>query len=172
MSERERPVSHFLAVFRLLETTPSVPGAYRRERSAPMTFYLYNNQGFKTSWRLHTCLTVCTVTYWMDFNIGGVVGIQSLSRIQLFLTPWMGARQAPLSSTISQSLLKLMSIESVMPSNHLILCRLFFFLHSIFPSIRVLSNELALRIRWPHYLTLVNHRKEGISDPSRSSFPE
>ena len=74
--------------------------------------------------------------------------VQSLSRVQLFATPWTTARQASLSITKSQSLLKLMSIESVMPSNHLILCRLLLLLPSIFPSIRVFSNESALRIRY------------------------
>ena len=67
------------------------------------------------------------------------------------MTPWTAACQASLSITNSQSLLKLMSIESVMPSNHLILCRPLHLPHSIFPSIRVLSNELILRIRWPKY---------------------
>ena len=80
-----------------------------------------------------------------------VVLVQSLSNVQLFATPWTAARQASLSFTISQSLLKLMSIESMMPSNHLILCRPLFLLPSIFPSIRVFSNELALCIRWPKY---------------------
>ena len=74
------------------------------------------------------------------------VVIQSLSCVQLFVTPWTS-----LSFTISQSLLKLMSIESVMPSNHLILCLPLLFLPSIFPSIRVFSSELALQIRWPKY---------------------
>ena len=69
----------------------------------------------------------------------------------LSLTPWAVAHQASLSITNSQSLLKLMSIESMMPSNHLILCHPLLFLPSIFPSIRVFSNELALRIRWPKY---------------------
>ena len=65
--------------------------------------------------------------------------------------PWTAARQASLSITNFQSLLKLMFIESVMPSNHLILCRPLLLLHSIFPSIRVFSNESALHIRWPKY---------------------
>ena len=77
--------------------------------------------------------------------------IQLISRIWLFVTPWTEAHQAPLSSAISQSLLKLMSIESVMPSNHLILCCPLYLLSLIFPSIRVFSNELALLIRWPKY---------------------
>ena len=76
--------------------------------------------------------------------------VQSLSRVRLFATPSTAARQASRSITNSRSLLKLMSIESVMPSNHLILCRPLL-LPSIFPSIRVFSNESALRIRWPKY---------------------
>ena len=77
--------------------------------------------------------------------------VQSLSSVQLFETLWTAACQASLSITDSWSLLKLRSIESVMPSNHLILCRPFLFLLSIFPSIRVFSNESALCIRWPKY---------------------
>ena len=76
--------------------------------------------------------------------------VQSLSSVQLSATPWTAARQASLSITNSQTLLKLMSIESVMPSNHLILCRPLL-LPSIFPSIRVFSNESVLHIRWPQY---------------------
>ena len=77
--------------------------------------------------------------------------VQSLSCFWLFVTPWTAAHQASLSSTISLSLLKFMSIESVMPSNHLILCHPLLLLPSIFPSIRVFSNESVLRIRWPKY---------------------
>ena len=77
--------------------------------------------------------------------------VQSLSQVQLFATPWTTARQASLSITNSQTLLKLMSIESVMPSNHLILCRPLLLLPSIFPSNRVFSNQSALCIRWPKY---------------------
>ena len=77
--------------------------------------------------------------------------VQSLSRVQLFANPWTEGCQASLSITNSQSLLKLMSIESLMPSNHLILCRPLLLLPSIFPSIRVFSKESALRIRWPNY---------------------
>ena len=74
--------------------------------------------------------------------------VQSLSRVRIFATPWTAAHQASLCITNYRSLLKLMSIESVMPSNHLILCLL---LPSIFPSIRVFSNESVLPIRWPKY---------------------
>ena len=77
--------------------------------------------------------------------------VQSLSRVQLFATPWTAAHQTSMSITNSQSLLKLMPIESVMPSNHLILCRPLLLLPSIFPSIRVFSNESLLHIRWPKY---------------------
>ena len=77
--------------------------------------------------------------------------VQSLSCVQLFATPWTAACQASLSITNSQSLLKLMSIELVMQSNHLILCRPLLLLPSIFPSIKVFSNESALRFRWPKY---------------------
>ena len=79
--------------------------------------------------------------------------VQLLSRVQLFSTLWIAARQASLFITISQSLLKLMSINPVMPSNHLILCRPLLLPPSIFPSIRVFSNESALCIRWPKYWT-------------------
>ena len=77
--------------------------------------------------------------------------VQLLSRVLLFVTPWIAARQASLSITNPRSLLKLMSIESVMQSNHVILCRPLLLLPSIFPSIRVFSNESALHIRWPKY---------------------
>ena len=77
--------------------------------------------------------------------------VHSLSCVRLFVTPWTAAHQASLSNTNSQSLLKLMSIESVMPSNHLILCRPLLLLPSIFPSIRIFSNESALCIMWPKF---------------------
>ena len=79
-----------------------------------------------------------------------IQSVQSLSWVQLFVTPWAAARQASLSITNSQSLLKLMSIELVMPSNHLILCRPLL-LPSIFPRIRIFSSESVLLIRWPKY---------------------
>ena len=76
---------------------------------------------------------------------------QSLSRVQLFATPWTGVCQASLSITNSQSLLKLMSIKLLMPPNHLTLCRPLLLPPPIFPSIRVFSNESVLHIRWPKY---------------------
>ena len=89
--------------------------------------------------------------YFSNFQ-GTVSSVQLLSHVQLFGvagTPWTAARQASLSITNSWSLLKLVSIESVMPSNHLILCHPFLLLPSIFPNIWVFSNESALRMRWP-----------------------
>ena len=80
-----------------------------------------------------------------------ISSVQSLSHVQLSVTPWTAALQSSLSITNTQSLLKLMSIELVMPSNHLILCRPLLLLPSIFPSIRVFSNKSALHIRWPKY---------------------
>ena len=80
-----------------------------------------------------------------------IQSVQLLSCVRLFATPWTAAHQASLSITVSQSLLKLMSTESVMPSSHLTLCCPLLLLPSIFPSIRVFSNESALHIRWPKY---------------------
>ena len=77
--------------------------------------------------------------------------VQSLSHVQLFATPWITERQASLSITSSRSSLKLMSIKSVTPPNHFILCHPLLLLPSVFPSIRVFSNEAALHIRWPKY---------------------
>ena len=88
---------------------------------------------------------------WGERSQPSVVVVRLLSHVRLFLTPLTAAHQASLPFTISQSLLKLMSIESVMPSNHLILCLSLLFLPPIFPSIRIFSNESALYIRWPKY---------------------
>ena len=90
------------------------------------------------------------VTVLFRFSIS-FSSVQSLSRVRLFVTPQTAARQASLSITNSRSLLKLMAVESVMPSNHLILCHPLLLLPSIIPSIRVFSNESVLRIRWPEY---------------------
>ena len=95
-----------------------------------------------------TCFCTLASKSWITSSRGLV---QSLSRLRLFATPWTAAYQASLSITNSWSLLKLMSIESVMPSNHLILYHPLLLPPSIFPSIRVFSNELVLRIRWPKY---------------------
>ena len=88
--------------------------------------------------------------YWSGLPLP-FVAVQLLNHVQLYATPWTSARQASLFFIISQSLLKLMSIESMMPSNHLILCQPLLLLASVFPSIRVFSSESALHIRWPKY---------------------
>ena len=102
---------------------------------------------------------LCCQTLWWQCSfpvpnyewLNGVVVVQLLIHVWLFVTPWITACQASLSSTISWSLLKSVSTESVIVSNHLIFCRPLLLLPSIFPSIRVFSNELALCLMWPKY---------------------
>ena len=106
----------------------------------------------------HDCLASVTIR-----------SVQSLSRVWLFVTPWIAARQTSLSITNSQSLLKPMSIESVMPSNHLILCRPLL-LPSIFLSIRVFSNESALCMRWPEYWSFSFNIRPSSEHPGLISF--
>ena len=103
-------------------------------------------QVLSTFWLLWMALLLVSC-----YNIAVAVDSQLLSRVWLFSTPWTAACQASLSFTISWSLLRLMSIESVMPTNHLMFCHPLVFLPSIFPNIRVFSNDLALWIRWPKY---------------------
>ena len=106
----------------------------------------------------------CNIWYKIVCILFCIVVVQSLSSVRLFATPWTAAWQASLSFTISQSLLKLTFIESVMPSNHLIFCHPLL-LSSIFPSIRVFSKELALSIKWPKYWSF------SISPPNEYSGP-
>ena len=91
----------------------------------------------------------CKCKYFLAFSLSS--SVQSLSRVQLIVTPWTAESQASLSITSSQSLLKLMSIELVMPSNHLILCLPILLPLSIFPSIRIFSKESVLQIKWPKF---------------------
>ena len=102
----------------------------------------------------------------------GISSVQSLSRVWLFATPWIATCQASLSITISRSPLKPMSIEPVMPSNQLILYRPLLLLPSIFPSIRVFSNESALRIRWPKYWSLSFNISSSNEHPGLISLME
>ena len=95
---------------------------------------------------LYVCVSFATLHVGPSFS-----SVQLLSCVQLFVTPWTAARLASRTITSSQSLLKLISIKSVMPSNHLILCRPLLLPPSIFPSIRIYSNKSVLHIRWPKY---------------------
>src|SRR5574342_143113 len=99
--------------------------------------------------------------YSCSQGTSSVRSVQSLSHVQLFVTPWTAAHQASLFITNSWSLLKLMFIESVMPSNHLIFCHPLLLPPSIFPSIRVFSNESILHIRWPKYWSRSEERRVG-----------
>ena len=110
---------------------------------------------------------VCAHTYVKYFIQGSV---QSLSRVQLFATPWSAACRASLDITNSRSLPKLISIELVMPSNHLILCRPLLLLPSIFSSIRVFSNESGLRMRWPKYWSFSFNISPSNEHPGLISF--
>jgi len=96
--------------------------------------------------------------------------VQSLSRVPLFVTPWVAARQASLSITNSRSLPKLMSIKLVMPSSHLILCRPLLLLPPIPPSIRVFSNESTLHMRWPKYWSFIFSISPSNEHPGLISF--
>ena len=109
-------------------------------------------------------------TKLFEKNLTFLSSVQVLSHVWLFVTPWTAAHQASLSITNSQSLLKLMSIESVMPSNHLILCCHLLLLPSIFPSIRVFSNESALHIRWPKYWSFSFNISPSKEHPGLISF--
>ena len=116
------------------------------------------NFDFLVSWWLHKI---------SPFQFSSV---QLLSRVQLFVTPWITARQASGSITSSQSSLKLMSIESVMPSSHLILCRPLLLLPAIPPSIRVFSNESTLHMRWPKYWSFSSSISPSNEHPGLISF--
>ena len=107
---------------------------------------------------------------WGFFSGLHLASVQSFSCVQLFTTPRTAACQASLSITNSRSLPKLMSIESVIPSNHFILCHPFFLLPSIFPSIRVFSNESAFRIRWPKYWSFSFNISPSNEHPGFISF--
>ena len=113
-----------------------------------LTFPMSSQRNYWISYLLLSLSEIWVLKFWVLFC--QFSSVQLLSRVCLFVTPWTAAHQAFLSITISR-LLKLMSIESVMPSNHLILCSSLLLPPSIFPSIRVFSNESALRIRWPKY---------------------
>ena len=115
-------------------------------------------------YHFHTVWVFCQLVFCL------VQSVHWLSHVRLFATPWTAARQASLSITSSQSLPKLMSIELVMPSNYVILCRPLLLLPSIFPSIRVFSNESALCIRWPKYWSFSFNISPSNEHPGLISF--
>ena len=108
------------------------------------------NRGWGGARRAKSVTELLHLTQKTTFSTA-TLSVQSLSRVRLFVTRWTAAHQASLSITNSWSLLKIMSLELVMPSNHLILCHLLLLPPSVFPSIRVFSNQSVLRIRWPKY---------------------
>ena len=118
-----------------------------------------------TNRREESVMNYCLINSVVQFS-----SIQSLSCVRLFATPWTAARQASLSITNCWSLPKCMSIESVMPSNHLILCCSLLLLPSIFPSIRGFSNESALQIRWPKYWSFSFNITPSNEYPGRITF--
>jgi len=133
-----------------------IPSWASRSASTPLLFKLLEafHSPFLLAASLWTLLLSSPVLHWLGHSclpLQSVSSVQSLSRVWLFATPWTAAHQGSLSIINSQSLLKLMSIESVVPSNHLILYCLLLLLPSVFPSIRVFLNESALCIKWPKY---------------------
>ena len=129
--------SHLLG--EIIKSVASVP-----QRFLSMHPFVSSCEGSQIIVQLELFIILIMYILWFS-------SVQSLSHVQLFVTPWTAARQASLSITNSRSLLKLMSIESVMPSNHLILCCPLLPLPSILPSIRVFSSKSVLHIRWPKY---------------------
>ena len=116
-----------------------------------LSFYIASHKQLWPNWFCDQVSGEWDLSLQISFVKITVVIVQSISHIQVFVTPWTAAHQAYLSFTNSQNLLKLISIKSVMPCNHLVLCHPLLLLPSIFPSIRVLSKESALCIRRPKY---------------------
>ena len=140
-------LGHFNSSFQIIEThLKQLPSVYFSVNSAlPSSHTTVAEPALSTFLCVFCCLSLL---YNFCFLF---CSVQSLSHVRLFATPWTAACQASLSITTSQSLLKLISIESVMPSNHLILCCPLLLLPSVFPSIRVFSNKSGLHIRWSKY---------------------
>ena len=131
----------------------------------PSVLYFY-----ATSFKSVSCAFTNRVQEHEFVDSTYVQSVQSLSCVWLFATPWTAARQVSLSITNSQSPPTPMSIELVMPSNHLILCRSLLLLPSIFPSLRVFFNESALRIRWPKYWSFSFNMSPSNEHPGLISF--
>ena len=117
-----------------------------------LIFHFPSNCASRTFFFIYSLLFfLCLDLFVWKICFMGISSVQLLSRVQIFATPWIAARQASLSITNSQSSLRLMSIDSVMPSSHLILYHPLLLLPPIPPSIRIFSNESTLRMRWPKY---------------------
>ena len=135
----------------------SSPGLSSREQPVFLhdTIVFFFFKFYRNIVDLECCVNFSCTTKWLSYTFVFFIwffsSVHSLSRVRLFATPWTAAQQASLSITNSWSLPRLMSIELVRPSKHLILCRPLLLLPSIFPSIRVFSNELARCMRWPKY---------------------
>ena len=150
------PVSGSFPVSQFFESGGQSIGASASASVLPMNIQDWSPLGWtgwislqSSAYVLHNCICFQIRSFLHPL----VAVVQPLSHVWLFVTPWTAAHQACMSFTISWSLLELMSTESVMPSNHLILCRPLLLLPSILPSIRVFSNESTLHIRWPKYWT-------------------
>ena len=134
-----------------------------KENHSLVLYSFVSIRGYFLKWFLFFTLYICPIILLFS-------SVQSLSHVQLFATPWTTARQTSLFVTNSQSLPKLMSIKSVMPSNHLILCRPLLLLRSISPNIRVFSSESALPIRWPKYWSFSFNISPSNEHPGLISF--
>ena len=150
----------------------SVPGIFPGKNTGVGCYFLlqgiFLTQGSNLS-LLHWQVDSLPLSH-QESQISRFSSVQSLSRVRLFATPWIAARQASLSTTNSQSSLKLTSIESVMPSSHLILCRPLLLLSLIPPSIRVFSNESTLCMRWPKYWSFSFSISPSCEHPGLISF--
>ena len=143
---------------------------YSTKNSTQCCMTAWIRAGFWGEW-IHVYVWLLSFTFnWNYHNTVNRLSVQSLSRVRLFVTPWTAACQASLSITNCRSLPKPISIKSVMPSNHLILCRPLLLLPSVFPSIRVFSNESALRIRWPKYSSFSFNISPSNEHPGLISF--
>ena len=130
-----------------------------------LSFLIWVQQVVFSHYSIRKELLLMTISKSLSFS-----SVQLLSHVRFFVTRWTAAHQASLSLTNSWSLLILMSIESVVPSNHLILCRPLLLLPPIFPSIRVFSNESALRMRWPKYWSFSFNISPSNEHPGLISF--
>ena len=147
---RQWQLLNFVLLFNIIDSSESSSSPYTLwDHSKLLRVYWSQNKLLGFVWYYNEYIDQFRKNVYLG-NIE-IFSVQSVSRVQLFANPWTAARQASLSITNSQNLLKFMSIESVIASNHLILCHPLLPLPSIFPSIKVFSNESVLHIRWPKH---------------------